>query len=310
MPKISVLMSAYNSEKYIAETINSVLSQTFTDFEFIIINDGSTDNTENIINSFKDLRIKYYSQTNQGVSKSLNKGLRIATGKYIAKIDSDDICFKDRLSKQYTYMEQNPSCVLCGSYADIIDESGAYIYTYSPMPTDNEEIKLKMETQNCFIHSTSFYRKDMALKIGGYYEPIKQYFEDYMFFYQLVKQGTVYNFSESLIKYRVSPGAISSRVRNKKYEALVKNVIHRGFIKDDEKEFLFSFRARKANKKLQLSNHYLTLSRLVLIYQNDFKRSIKLYIKAIIAKPLNVNIIISGLYLLLIIIKKKLKITT
>lgn len=307
MPEISVLMSAFNAEKYIEEAITSVLGQTFTDFEFIIINDGSTDNTEAIITKFSDNRIKYYSQDNQGVSKSLNRGLKIACGKYIAKLDADDICYNERFKKQFEFMEENPSYVVCGSFTDVIDENGEFIYKFTTIPTINEDIQLEMENRNCIVHSSSFYRRDYALLVGGYYEPIKHYFEDYMFFYNLIKKGKAYNFTESLIKYRVTPGSISSRDKNKKYETLVRNVIHRGHITEKEKVFLFSYRSKKAKKNVQLSNHYLALARLILIYQGNINKSMNFYYKAFKNNPININLLLSGVYMFIVFLMKKLK---
>ena len=131
MPKISVLMSAFNAEKYIGETIDSVLGQSFIDFEFIIINDGSTDQTEVIIKKYNDERIRYFYQENSGLSKALNFGLKISEGDYIARIDADDLCYRNRLEIQLEFMENNPDYVVCGSYTDVIDENGKFIYQYS-----------------------------------------------------------------------------------------------------------------------------------------------------------------------------------
>jgi glycosyltransferase involved in cell wall biosynthesis len=298
MPEISVLMSAYNAEKYIGQAIQSVLSQTFSDFELIIINDGSIDRTENIVDGFKDDRIKYFTQINQGVSKSLNRGLKIANGKYIARLDADDICHPDRLEKQYKFMEENPSYVVCGSYTEVIDDDGNFIYTYKDIPTTNEEIQIQFEYKNCIVNSSSFYKRENAISIGGYYEPIMQYFEDFMFFYNIIKTGKAYNFSEPLIKYRVTPGSISSRTNNVRYNKLVLDVIHRGYITDNEKKILFTYRNKKAKKHIQLSNHYLALSRLVFTYQNNYNRAYNYFRKSIRANLFNINIPISFFYML------------
>jgi len=298
MPEISVLISAYNAEEYIGQAIQSVLSQTFSDFELIIINDGSIDGTEKVVSEFKDDRIKYYSQINQGVSKSLNRGLALASGKYIAKLDADDICYPNRFEKQYKFMEDNPSYAVCGSCTDVIDEVGDYIYTYNDIPTTNEEIQKQFKYKNCIVHSSSFYKRENAISIGGYYEPIKQYFEDFMFFYNIIKTGNAYNFSEPLIKYRVTPGSISTRTNNVRYNKLVLDVIHRGYITDSEKEILFTYRNKKAKKHIQLSNHYLALSRLVFTYQNNYYKANIYFIKSIRANLFNVNIPISFFYML------------
>lgn len=298
MPQISVLMSAYNADRYISETIESVLNQTYSDFEFIIIDDGSTDRTKEIITGYKDPRILYFYFENAGLSAALNKGLKISKGKYIARIDADDICYPNRFEKQYKFMEDNPSYAVCGSCTDVIDEVGDYIYTYNDIPTTNEEIQKQFEYKNCIVHSSSFYKRENAISIGGYYEPIKQYFEDFMFFYNIIKTGKAYNFSEPLIKYRVAPGSISSRTNNVRYNKLVLDVIHRGYITDSEKEILFTYRNKKAKKHIQLSNHYLALSRLVFTYQNNYNKANNYFIKSIRANLFNVNIPISFFYML------------
>lgn len=305
MTAISVLMSAYNSQNYIREAIESVLSQTFINFEFIIINDGSTDDTEKIIQCFEDKRIKYFSQKNQGVSKSLNRGLKIAQGKYIAKLDADDICFPNRLEKQFEFMENNPSYVVCGSFTEVIDENGEYIYTFKDLPTNNEDLQKQFKFKNCIVHSSSFYKRDLALKIGGYYEPIKHYFEDYMFFYNLIQKGKVFNFSEPLIKYRITPGSISSRTKNSKYDKLVLDVIHRGYILDEEKVFLFEYRNKKAKKHVQLSNHYLAISRLIFIYQNNYTKAFAYFQKSLSIYLFNYNNFLTVIYMLFFYFFKK-----
>ena len=118
MPVISVIMPVYNTkEKFLREAVESILNQTFTDFEFIIINDGSDSITEDIILSYKDLRIKYLkNEQNLGIVQSLNKAVKTAKGKYIARMDADDISMPHRLEKQYEFMENHPQCGVCGTY--------------------------------------------------------------------------------------------------------------------------------------------------------------------------------------------------
>ncbi len=306
MTAISVLMSVYNAEKYINETIKSVLNQSFTDFEFIIIDDGSTDGTKTIINQFKDDRIRYFYFSNSGLAAALNKGLQRATGKYIARIDADDICYPNRLEVQYNFMEANPEYVLCGSSIDVIDEHGNFIYKFT-LPTKDSEIRKQMQYENGITHPSSFYRREEALKVGGYYEPIRQYFEDYMFFYQLIKCGKVMNISESLIKYRLTPGSISSRSRNKKYERIVSEVVRRGYITENERAYILNFRGKKAKPRIKYSNHYLSLSRLVLSHQKDNQSALKYLTRAIMINPLNYNTIPTLGYLLLTKVKNIIK---
>jgi glycosyltransferase involved in cell wall biosynthesis len=306
MKKVTVLMTAYNAEKYIAEAIESVLCQSFTDFEFVIINDGSTDNTEAEIRKYNDNRINYYSQENKGLSRSLNIGLKMAKGKYIARIDADDLCYLNRLELQYNFMEDHPEYVVCGSYGDVIDENGEYIYTSKSQPLLNSDIQREMEFKNCFSHSSTFFVREKALSIGGYYEEIKGgFFDDYIFFYKMIKQGKGYNFNEALFKYRMTPGCITIRNRSKRYNKLVLDVTHRGFITKSEADFLNSYSKKQKKSNIELSNHYLAVSRLILIHQSDIGKSIGVFIKAIKPYPYNVNIVLSWFYMWFVFLRMK-----
>jgi len=119
---ISVLMPVFNAEKYLREAIESILNQTFTDFEFIIINDGSTDGSKDVILSYSDPRIKYVeNETNLGLIQTLNNGIHLCRGQYIARMDADDISMPNRLKSQYHFMERHPEVGVCGTWAKVID---------------------------------------------------------------------------------------------------------------------------------------------------------------------------------------------
>src|SRR5688572_768328 len=121
-PLISVLMPVYNAGPYLKESIESVLAQTYDNFEFLIINDGSTDSSEKEILSYNDVRIHYVKcETNSGLIATLNQGLALATGKYIVRMDADDICRPQRFEKQVRFMENHPEIGICGCCADVID---------------------------------------------------------------------------------------------------------------------------------------------------------------------------------------------
>lgn len=297
MPDISVLMPAYNAEKYIEETIKSVLLQSFKNFEFIIINDGSVDSTEKIILKFQDDRIIYLKQQNQGLSKTLNYGLSIAKGKYIARIDADDVCYSYRLDEQFKFMETNPDYVVCSSFADVITETGEYIYTFK-VPINDIDIQGTMINRNCFVHPSSFYKRETALRINGYYTDYNIPFEDYLFFYNLIQQGKAYNIPKALIQYRLVPSAVSLRTYSKRYKQLIKTVLVQGHITSQQFEFLESFLKSKRKLNTKLSNNYLTISRLFFIHKKNFSKFIHYFILAIKTKPLNPNIILSLLYVL------------
>jgi glycosyltransferase involved in cell wall biosynthesis len=140
MPRISVVMSVYNGEKYLRQAIESILQQTYTDFEFIIIDDGSTDSSREIIQSYDDKRIRLViNEQNIGLTKSLNKGIRLAKGEFIARMDADDISLPQRFEKQVAYLDSHPEVGVLGTYANIIDHRGKIINNII-FPTEHETI--------------------------------------------------------------------------------------------------------------------------------------------------------------------------
>src|SRR5688572_20456536 len=124
MPYVTILMPAYNTALYISEAINSVLTQDFTDFELLIIDDGSTDDTVRIIKSFTDPRVRLIRQKHAGIAAALNRGLQEAEGEYIARFDADDICLPGRLCRQVDFLESHPDYVICGGEAEYISDQG------------------------------------------------------------------------------------------------------------------------------------------------------------------------------------------
>jgi glycosyltransferase involved in cell wall biosynthesis len=159
-PKISVLMSVYNGEKYLKEAVDSILNQTFSDFEFIVINDHSTDSTSEILFSYKDSRLKIIeNDENIGITKSLNKGLRLVSGKYTARMDADDISFNNRLEKQLQYLEDNPDVGVLGTMAI---SNGKYLKYKINLPSKDYLIKWQLFFSNPIIHPECY----VSYKIG------------------------------------------------------------------------------------------------------------------------------------------------
>jgi len=235
--KVTVLMPAYNVEKYIREAIDSVLNQRFDGFELLIINDGSTDSTEEIIRGYGDPRIVLISQRNQGVSAALNTGLAHAKGKYIARFDADDVCYPDRLQNQYDFMEQQRGYVLVGSDADYMDREGGYLYRYRNIGHTNEEISERIFSYCPFVHSTVFYRRDIVRSLGGY--NVKAHtFEDWLLWTQLIKKGKCLNFETPLISVRLNPESVTvdEKLRGKRFIELKKEIICSGRPITDEQE--------------------------------------------------------------------------
>jgi len=206
--KISVVMSVFNSKDFLVEAIESVLSQTFKDFEFIIINDCSTDNSLNIIKEYmkKDKRIVLINNSkNIGLTKSLNKGLGIAKGKYIARMDADDISLFERFEKQYDFLEKNKNIFLVGSGTIEIDNNGRKIRKFYRIKNPFL-LRLRLQKKNCIYHPSIIFRNFKDIK----YREKFVYSQDYDFFLLILSiNRKVSNLKESLIKYRINPNAIS-----------------------------------------------------------------------------------------------------
>ncbi|TWP22696.1 glycosyltransferase family 2 protein [Apibacter muscae] len=206
-PAISVVMAAYNAETYISTSIQSILNQSFQNFEFIIINDGSTDKTKSILEEFakKDPRIQViHNNCNQFVIKSRNIGLKIAKGKYIAILDSDDNALPCRLETQWNYLEENPEVFLLGSSAKIIDENGIHVGNYNAV-TNYPDIQKDILNHNLFYHSSIMFRNEHLQ-----YREKMLYCEDYDFILMLLSnQKVVINLPQSLIEYRSTTNSLS-----------------------------------------------------------------------------------------------------
>jgi len=207
-PKISVLMSVYNGEKYLRELVESILNQTYKNFEFIIINDGSTDNTLNILKGYNDSRIKIYSQENIGLTKSLNKAIRLSKGKYIARVDVDDIATPRRLEKQIDFLNSNPEIGLVGSFGIKIDKVGQTIQKII-LPVFDKKIRKELIKANVFIHGSVMVRKEIFEKVG-YYNEIFKYAQDYELWGRIAQIYKLHNLPEVLLIRRETKDSLSS----------------------------------------------------------------------------------------------------
>lgn len=220
-PKISVILSVYNSEKYLTEAIKSILVQTCKDFEFIIIDDASTDKSSEILKNFtaKDKRIILISNKKQlGLTRSLNKAIRQAKGKYIARMDADDISLKKRLEEQISFLEKNQDIVALGSWVVLINQKGQKIKT-KRSPRGYKNILCNIIKANPFIHPTLVFRKEVFDKVGLYDESFP-YAQDYELMLRIVQKFKTDNYPGALLKYRVGAGKSVSVDKLKKQEWL------------------------------------------------------------------------------------------
>jgi glycosyltransferase involved in cell wall biosynthesis len=208
IPIVSVLMSAHNAESSIREAVQSILNQTFTDFEFIIINDGSTDGTGNLLASLADQRIVLIHQENNGLTRALNRGLSLARGEFIARMDADDIALPERLEKQTAFLRAHPETALFASSCHGIDKNGTVLWTNS-LPTTDVQIKWRLLFHNCIPHSTVMFRKITVQELGGYNNAIT-YAQDYDLWLRVAEHCGLAGAPEPLTSYRIPvQGAIS-----------------------------------------------------------------------------------------------------
>ena len=220
-PKVSVLMSAYNAENFIETAIKDIFSQSFKDFECVIVDDGSTDNTSKIIEQYKkkDSRVPIITnKKNIGLTRSLNVGLSQCQGDYVARLDADDICYKDRLEVQYRFMESHQNIALCGSMAQYIDECGKKIGEKN-LPTDYVGIKRKLLFNNQFVHSSLFIRKSILDREGGYNDSFKTS-QDYELVLRIASKYQVANVSERLVYWRVGRNSVSWSSKRQEWDAV------------------------------------------------------------------------------------------
>jgi len=243
MPTISIILPAYNSAAFIKDAIDSVLNQTLTDFEFIIINDGSTDNTDALIKNYTDPRINYIiNQQNQGLIATLNRGIQIAKGEYIARMDADDICLPDRLAIQKQWLDAHPKTAVVATLVEFIDEKNTIKghWKLDKETITAAAIKKTLPIENCIAHPSIMGRKSLLLHYP--YDTKQKHIEDYDLWLRLVADGQIIEkVPQVLLQYRVHSTSvtntqlrkdnffykhmsfkkryITTRIRNKKFNA-------------------------------------------------------------------------------------------
>lgn len=210
LPQISVILCVYNGEKYLRQTINSVLSQTFTNFEFIIRNDSSTDKTEEIIKSYNDDRIIYVLHERQNIGEARNGACALARGKYIAVIDDDDVALPTRLQEEYDYLENNPDYSVVGSsfyFIDVHDNllGRSFLFTH-----DKTLRKMAKKAMNGIANPSIMFRKDSYMRTQGF--PSTRGWEDIILWSKLARQGKFKNLKAPLIYHRIIDDSLSNGI--------------------------------------------------------------------------------------------------
>jgi glycosyltransferase involved in cell wall biosynthesis len=205
IPAISVVMPLYNTERHLAAALDSVLAQTFADFEIIAVDDGSKDGTLKILRDYetRDSRLRVLSRPNTGIVGALNDGLAMARAEFISRMDGDDLCLPQRFAAQVNYLRQHPECVLVGSQVLLVDPEGAPISPHRQTRFTHDEIDHDHLNRGWpVIHPAVMMRREAVEKIGGYREQYK-WLEDLDLFLRLAEIGKLANLPDTLLKYRL-----------------------------------------------------------------------------------------------------------
>lgn len=200
-PAVSVLMPVYNTKRYVGQAVESVLAQTFGDFEFIIVDDGSTDGSLKVLQEYaaRDSRIRLITRENRGICHSRNEALELARGEFVAIMDSDDICLPRRLEAQIDYLKRNPDCVALGCQVDVMDPDGDRIGRWT-LPLHHLDIDAEhLKRNQSIVHPALFARRDAVTSVGGYRENLS---EDFDLLLRLAEIGQLANHPDVLLSCR------------------------------------------------------------------------------------------------------------
>ena len=204
-PVVSVVIPLYNCAPFLREAIDSLLAQTFTDFELICINDGSTDDTEAVIKSYNDRRVRYFkNDVNRGLVYTINKGIELSTGELIARMDGDDWCYPERFERQVNFFKQNPEAKVLAATIELMDENGQFIgyWDDEKTATTPAEIRRKLPKDNCIAHPTVMARSAIFRQFK--YDARQKQAEDYDLWLRIAAAGISINkLEQPLVKHRI-----------------------------------------------------------------------------------------------------------
>ena len=202
-PRVTVLMAVHNGEKYLRKAVESVLGQSFRDFEFLVVNDGSTDDSPAILRSYGDPRLRLVdNEVRKGLSSALNEGIDLARGEYIDRMDSDDVCLPERLSRQVAFLDRHPEVGACGSWVRLIGEGEGTVWRY---PTDPEIIRCGLLFESKLAHPSVMIRRESLEKASLRYDPSFASGQDYDLWVRFSERFPLANIGEVLVGYRRHP---------------------------------------------------------------------------------------------------------
>lgn len=272
MKKVTFFMSVYNNEQYLREAVDSILKQTFKDFNFLIIDDCSTDRSLEILKSYSDPRIKIIeNKRNIGIAKSINKGLKQSQGKYLAHMNADDISLPERLKKQVAFMENNPEIDVCGTW---LQNFGKNNQTVCTMPTKHDSVFAGMLFENTIHNSTVIIRRDSIFRLGQFRDEKYFFSEDYEYWVRLGMLGIkLANIGEVLLKYRIhetQAGNVHSNTIKTESDKINLMQLNKLGLKITEKEFAIykMFSSWKPYNKEYIAQASIWIEKLIVANKN------------------------------------------
>lgn len=286
LPLVSVILPVFNSEKYIRESIESILYQTYENLEILIYNDGSTDKSLEIIKSYEDNRIKLFNSVNKGYLIHLNNGIRESRGKYIVRMDSDDVSELSRIEKQVSFMEANLDIGLCGTWIRVIDSPEEIKYE-----TDSSKLKCLLFFLNPIVHPSVILRKSVLIANKILYNDQFYTSEDYHMWVEISKYSKIANYPEILLNYRRHNSQISCRqsfnqlvlsklIRENQIETLL------GYSPTNDEKYVHSLLFEYSSKILSYDDFIKLHEWLLFLLKNNnnfehtyFKDKVKFYLK-------------------------------
>jgi len=269
-PLVTVMMAVYNTAEYLRLAVDSILSQSFSQFELIIINDGSTDNSHDIICTYSDERIVYIkNDVNLGIVKSRNLVIDRMKGKYLAILDSDDVSLQDRLERQFDFMEANPEYGLSGTFFNVINADGTVIDRIR-FPQDDADIQAYLHFGNCFCHSSVMVRSELAKKHR--YSDDNLLGEDYHFFIDISPETKFANLPFIGCYYRVHKRNVSYQMNGEMYAS----------IKEINRQNLLKLQIPFTEKQLEIHSHFLIFNADYFSDEDNFKQ-LEDWVKTLIA---------------------------
>lgn len=216
-PLVSVIMSVYNGETYLNESIDSILSQTYRNFEFIIVNDGSTDGTRDILSSYNDSRLRIIHQPNRGVSKAKNRAIKLCKGVYFAIQDADDISLEKRLEVQVDFLESHPEIAVVGGFNQQIYPHRPRFTQTNIWPTEPEKIRRILPQKNCMCHGSAMFRRSVIDLVGMYDESLR-FAHDWDLFLRISERFDLAIIPQVLYKLRIHPDSLTRTEEVCQYE--------------------------------------------------------------------------------------------